>query len=479
MKKIRFFPILLLLCLVFSMTAPSAMALTAPTLDAQAVVLVDLKSGHILYEQNKDEQRAPASLTKIMTVLLALEAIQSGKCTMDDMVTAQEDCREGLGEDSSTAGIAPGDVMSMRDLIYCALISSANEACNIIGTYLEGSVSAFVERMNERAQELGCTNTHFVNTNGLPAEGHYSSAYDMYLITVEAMRYPDFIEIADTVSYQPANTRLNNGEPIGNSNALINPRSDYGGNRYLYEYASGVKTGYTRAAGYCLISTAEKDGVRVLAVVMGCNGWLNAGIEEYRNFSDTIALYDWVFDNFSYHTVLSSSETLTTADVDLAQGDQVALHAQQDITLLLPNDVDVNDIQTEVTVYEERLVAPLAAGTVLGEVRVLIDGEDYGTARLINSAEVELARGEFMKMRVKEFFSKGWVITVLIVILVLSACYIALVTRYRKLRKQHLRQRKLAEQRRRAAQREREAQEAAEQAFSFDRIDTIDRDDHE
>ena len=469
MKKIRLFPLLLILCLAFSLAAPTAFALNAPELDAQAVVLIDLDSGSILYELNKDQQRAPASLTKIMTVLLALDAIQNGRCAMDDMVTAQADCREGLGEDSSSAGINPGDVLSMRDLIYCAMISSANEACNIIGSYLEGSVSAFVEKMNDKAAELGCENTHFANTNGLPMEGHYSSAYDIYKIAVEAMRYPDFMEIANTVSYTTESISLNDGEPIGNSNALINPQSDYGGNRYLYEYASGIKTGYTRAAGYCLISTAEKDGVNLLAVVMGCNGWLNAGLEEYRNFSDTITLYDWGFDNFSYHTVISSSEELATVKVDLAQGDGVTpLHPQQDVVLLLPNDVDPDSVESRVTIYEDKLTAPLSAGTALGEVTVVVDGRDYNTVRLVTSTEVELARGEFMKLRFKEFFSKGWVITLLIIILVLGTAYIILVTRYRKLRKKHLQERRRAEQRRRLAAQERAARESAMDAFDTD-----------
>ena len=472
MKKIRLFPLLLLLCLVFGMGAPAASALEAPALDGQAAVLMDLDSGRVLYELNKDDRRAPASLTKIMTVLLALDAISEGKCSMDSMVTAQDDCREGLGEDSSSAGIKPGDVLSMRDLLYCAMISSANEACNIIGSFLEGSVSAFVAKMNERAQGLGCENTHFANTNGLPTEEHYSSAYDICKITQEAMSYPDFMEIANTVSYTTESITLNDGEPIGNSNALINPRSDYGGNRYLYEYASGIKTGYTRAAGYCLISTAEKDGVNLMAVVMGCQGWLNAGLEEYRNFSDTITLYDWGFENFSYHTVVTASEQLARVKVELAQGDgEAVLHAQQDMVLLLPKDMDPGSVETKVTVYDDRLVAPLAAGTVLGEAQVLVNGQNFGTVRLVTNAEVELARGEFMKMKLREFLSKGWVITVLVIVAVLGTAYIILVSRYRRLRRKHLKERRRAEQRRRLAAQERAARAAAENAFGSDWID--------
>ena len=136
--------------------APAACALDAPPLhSAKAVVLADMDSGRLLYELNKDEQRAPASLTKIMTVLLAIEAIERGEVTLDEMVTAQADCLAGLNTDSSTSGIQPGEIISYRDLLYCAMVHSANEACNILAHRVAGSVSAFVDLMNRRAEELG------------------------------------------------------------------------------------------------------------------------------------------------------------------------------------------------------------------------------------------------------------------------------------------------------------------------------------
>ena len=282
MKKRRIFPLILLLSLVMSMSAPAALALEVPQLNGQAAVLVDLDAGRVLYGYNMDAERAPASLTKVMTVLLALEALDAGRVSLDDMIVAQDDCLEGLEEDSSTSGIGPGVNISMKDLLYCALLQSANEACNIIGRYISGSISGFVDQMNRKAEQLGCQHTHFVNTNGLPAENHYSSAYDQYLIFAEAMKHPLFMEISNTASYSADCTAVNNGEPIGNSNALINITSIYSnGGRYLYEGASGGKTGYTRAAGYCLISTAQRNGVRLLAVAMGCDGALNAQTDEY------------------------------------------------------------------------------------------------------------------------------------------------------------------------------------------------------
>ena len=458
MKKI--IPLFLILVLLLGSLAPAAFALDGPTLNGQAAILVDLESGRILYEKSMSEQRAPASLTKIMTVLLVLEAADQGKVSLDDVVTAQADCRVGMEDDSSTVGIVPGMQVSLRELLYCAMLMSANESCNIMGAYIDGSIAAFVEHMNTKAASIGCRNTHFVNTNGLTAEGHYSSCYDLYLITREAMRYPLFMELCNTQSYEPSTGAINEGKTMHNSNALITTQSEYYGDRYLYQYASGVKTGYTRAAGYCLISTASKDGMNLLAVVMGCDGWYNAQSETYHNFTDSIALYEWAFANFSYQSIVTTDQVITTVPVRLAQDDAtVQLHPQTAVTMLLPNETAAEAVTTEVTVYEDRLVAPLEPGTVLGEAKVFVNGTQYDSVRLVNHSEVELARGEYMKARIREFFSNGWVVAVTLLVLILAVGYLVLVTRYRRLRRRHLKERKLAEQRRREA-RERQAQQA-------------------
>lgn len=449
MKKIKIFPLIIIICLVLSCGAPMALALDEPQLQAKAAVIIDLDSGRVLYSKNMDEQRAPASLTKVMTVLLVLEAIERGELGMEEMVTAQADCRIGMDESSSTSNIQPGTEVSVRELLYCAMLQSANEACNIMATRVSGSISAFVEKMNERAAELGCANTHFMNTNGLTAEGHYSSAYDMSVITRAAQQHPDFMDICNTLEYQPQSQGVNGGEKMYNSNALINGQSVYGSG-YLYEYASGGKTGFTQAAGYCLISTAEKEGVRTLAVVLGCNGMLNTGDEDYGNFVDSRKLYNWAFDNFSYRTVISSADPIERVAVEMSSSDEkTVLRPQGEVSLLLPNDLESSNVTTDVTIYEEKLIAPIAAGTVLGEARVLIDGVEYGRINLINSVDVELARGEYFKVKLSEIFSKGWVVAIIVIVLLLLVGYLVLVIRYRRLRKKHLKARRLAEERRR------------------------------
>ena len=472
MKKRRIFPLILLLSLVMSMFAPAALALEVPQLNGQAAVLVDLDAGRVLYGYNMDAERAPASLTKVMTVLLALEAVDSGRVSLDEMIVAQDDCLEGLEDDSSTSGIAPGVVISMKDLLYCALLQSANEACNIIGRYIGGSISGFVDQMNRKAEQLGCQHTHFVNTNGLPAENHYSSAYDQYLIFAEAMKHPLFMEISNAASYSADCTAVNNGEPIGNSNALINITSIYSnGGRYLYEGASGGKTGYTRAAGYCLISTAQRNGVRLLAVAMGCDGQLNAQVDDYYNFVDSRTLYDWGFNNFSYRTLLSANEVVERQDVELAEGDAMAmLRPQEELRALMPNEVTDDDIRREVILYNDTLRAPIGAGTVLGEVRVYVGSSLYGTSRLVNSSAIELSRNAYLARRVGEILSKGWVIALISVLLFFTIIYLILITRYRRLRKKHLRERRRAEKRRRE-----EELQKRRQGVSFRTADPVER----
>ena len=455
MKKNKILPFLISICLLFSLFAPAASALDDPPLhSAKAVVLADMDSGRLLFEMNKDEQRSPASLTKIMTVLLAVEALERGEVSLDEMVTAQADCLAGLNTDSSTSGIQPGEIISYQDLLYCAMVHSANEACNILAHRVSGSVPAFVELMNRRAAELGCTNTHFSDPNGLSNENHYTTAYEMYLITREALEHPLFAEICNTRGYDMAATNLSQARSFANSNALITADSEYGSS-YVYPAAAGVKTGFTQLAGYCLVSTAEKDGVRLLAVVMGCDGWLNAGIDEYENFTDSIILYNWAFENFSYRQAVSSLSTVTRVEVENAvETDAYAsLRPQNDVTLLLPKDLNLGAVELSPTIYTEKLVAPIEAGTVLGRAEILIDGRSYGSVDLVNALKVDLSRREFVTQRVHQTFSSPWIIVLIVVLAILAIGYLTLVLRYRAQRRKYLRRKRELAARRAARER--------------------------
>ena len=345
--------------------------------------------------------------------------------------------------------------------------AASTSACNVIASYVGGSIQNFVQTMNDKAAALGCSATRFVDPNGLSSED-MTSAYDLFLITREAMRFPAFMEICNTVSYTVPATNANNPRELKNSNALISAEGIYGPG-YVYEYAAGIKTGYTRAAGYCLISTAEKDGVRVLGIVMGCDGPYLSDIEERKNFTDSAKLYDWAFDNFSYREVLSPEDIVERAQVTLGQGDgTVGLRPQRGISLLMPNDVPEGQEDVRVQLYEEELHAPIEAGTALGEAKIYLNGVEMASVRLLAAGSVDLARGEYLKQRVQAFFSNTGVIVVLSIILILAIAYLALVSRYRRLRRKHLKQRRLAEQRRRELARQREEAAQTEESKPFE-----------
>ena len=204
---------------------------------------------------------------------------------------------------------------------------------------------------------------------------------------------------------------------------------------------------------------------------MGCDGALNAGIEDYYNFIDSGVLYDWAFDNFSYRSVLSKSEVMSRLEVALSEADDLAmLRPAEDLEILVANETADEAIGREVVIYDQNLKAPLAAGTVLGEVRVTVDGEHVKTVKLVNSSDIELSRSAYLKARLGDLFSKGRVIALLSLVMVFAVIYIALVTRYRKLRRKHLQERKRAEQRRKA-----EREQLYRSARAYQTIDPSER----
>ena len=369
-------------------------------------------------------------------------------------------------DDGSTAGIVPGETMPLQDLLYCALLASANEACNVIAEYVSGSVEAFVEQMNALAAELGCSGTHFANTHGLPDDDHYTTARDMAVIYREAISHELFAEISGSVGYTVAATNVSGERQLSNTNSLINQNATvYPG--YYYEYAKTGKTGHTTAAGYCLASSAEKDGVSLIAVVLGGEAPQNSsGGYDYQNFIDSRTLYDWGFENFSSREILSSSELITEVPVAMAADDGMAtLRPNNVLTAVVANDFDVGSLERDIVIYSERdgetLEAPIAAGTVLGEVTLSLGGEVYGTVQLVAGSSVELSKAQYMKNQIAGVLGMTWVKVVIIALVLALICYIALVIRYRVLHRRHMR-----EVRRAKLERQRRMERVAEEARS-------------
>lgn len=456
MKNIKFTPFFLLISILFSLLVTPAQAVEDPAVNASAIVLVETNTEQVFFSRNADARVYPASTTKIMTTLLALEAVESGKVTLYDPVTTTSSMTYDLISDGSSAGIYVGETLTLESLLYCTMVASANEACNAIAEYISGSIPAFIELMNTRAREIGCTGTHFANTHGLPNENHYSTAWDFYLITREAMTHPLFAEISNTAIYEVPATNMSGPRTLSNTNGLINEQSYYTG--YFYEYASGIKTGYTSAAGYCLISTAAKGELDLMAVVMG--GIVTQkedGTLDYGSFSDSIALYEWAFSNFSYQTILSSTDAVTSVEVDMGDADSVSLRPAGSVTALLPNDTDISSFKTEITIYDESHHAPISAGEVLGELKVVRDGAVYGSTKLIAASSVELSKINYIKNRISETVNSPTVKKIFRWLIVLICVYLLIVIVYRVQRIRHVRSVRKARQQRAQAVAEAEA----------------------
>ena len=449
MRKFRNISFVLAFCLLFTCIAPGAFALDDPNVDAEAVIVADMNSGNILYEKNMNDQRSPASLTKIMTGLLAVEAVENGTVRLDQVITAGEDCRQGLETDSSTANIQPGEQMTFEDLMYCAMVVSANEACNIIAVTVSGSIQNFVNDMNRRARELGCTGTLFSDTNGLTNEDHYTTAYDLFLITNEAMKHPKFVTLVTAKYYVVPATNMYEERELNSSNALMTPDGLYG-DGYIYTGAAGVKTGFTKRAGYCLVSTVTKDSMKILTIILGCRGPLANNFQyDYGNFTESIKLYDWTFENFSYRTILSAGQALKEVPVELAEeGASVVLRPDSDVTLLLPNDLSESSIQINTVLDSDPLKAPIEEDQVLGRADVIINGSLYASVQLISFDAVKASGFARIKTALAGFFSADWIKVVIIVLAALLLVYIILRIRYQIVRRKHLKKRMAAAEKR-------------------------------
>lgn len=260
------------------------------TLDGESAILIDADSGAVLYEKNADERHYPASITKIMTVYLALS-----RGSLDQTLTATDTAIDNIDRKSSHIWLDYGEELSLKDACYAAIMASANDASNVLAEAVGGSQNEFAAMMNEAAAAAGSKNTHFANAHGLPDEDHYTTAYDMAMITRMAIQNADFAEIFGTVKYemQPTN-KQKDVRYFASGNDMLKK------GEFFYEYATGGKIGWTEDAGYTIVTTASKDGVNLIAVVLK-NSNKNA------RYTDTKALFDYGFANYKQITIPASA----------------------------------------------------------------------------------------------------------------------------------------------------------------------------
>lgn len=310
-----------------------------PVVSAQSAIVMDVDSGAVLYAKNIDEMLYPASTTKIMTCLLAVE-----NCTMDENVEFSYDAVFGVPRDGSNMGIDVGEILPMEDCLYGILVGSANEVAAAVGEHIAGDTESFVQMMNDRAKELGCKNTNFMNANGLHDDNHYTTAYDLALIARAFFSNDYLANIANTarVHFEPTATQPDDFY-LNNKNKLVS-------GEIKYEYYLGGKTGYTSDARQTLVSCAEKDGMRLVCVVMK--------EETPDQFNDTVTLFNYGFSNFKKVKV-SEVETKYTientgffkAGQDIFGSSKSILQLDSDACIIIPAAAEFADVESSIS-YE-------------------------------------------------------------------------------------------------------------------------------
>ncbi len=340
------------------------------TLSAASAILMDAKTGEILYEKNAYEKQYPASITKLMTILLALE-----KGELTDTITFSHEAVYSIEQGSAHIAIQEGETLTLEQVLYGIILRSANECANAAGEYVDGSLEAFAEHMTERAKELGCQNTNFVNANGLFDENHYTTAYDMALIAQELLKNETYRSLMSNTYYEiPATNKQSETRYLYGQHQMLNPNS-----LYYYEYAEGGKTGYTVEAQNTLVTYAKKDDTELIAVVLKC-----AGAEHYV---DTKTLFDYGFANFKTAKILSAGELSQNVNITETYNDKtetketIAAVLTQDVYATLPLDADPTQVQSSIQCEESQSV-PIEEGQVLGTVLLTLNGETIGTADL-------------------------------------------------------------------------------------------------
>ena len=337
---------------------------------AESAIVMEQETGTILYSKNMDEVHFPASITKIMTALIVLE-----NCDLDETVTFSADAVYGTELGSSSIARDVNEEMTVEQTLYGMMLESANECAYALGEHVAGDIPSFVDMMNEKAKELGCTNTHFNNTNGLPDDEHYTTAHDMALIARAAYAIPKFAEIAGTKNYTiPPTNKHPDPTPLNNHHQMLHY---YKTNKYLYDYCLGGKTGYTVVAGATLVTYAKKDGMTLICVVMK-----DTTSDEY---TDTTNLFEYCFDNFNTYPVsdfASISEDDTNVTGILSENSEL-IKVDENGLIVIPKTASVLDVVAEVVPYSDA-----NDKSVIGQLRYTYADRSVGSANLVfTSAE--------------------------------------------------------------------------------------------
>lgn len=436
MKKIFIF-CLSLFILLTTVFIPANAALYNPTeFDADICYMISLDDDTIVCDINSEQKASPASITKIVTAILTIE-----NCTdFDHIITVPSYCIRLLdGTNSSTAGILVGEELSVKDLLYCLLVQSANDAANVLADYIGGgSIEAFVGMMNDFVKSLGCQNTHFVNAHGLDDPDHYTTARDLATIYRYCLQNGMFAEITGTYSYDiPATNEYHYTRYLRNTNGLLNP----GISDYYYEFARNGKTGTTDNAGRCLISSASKDGYNYLCVILNgkfydCDG---DNVEENMAIIESKNLYKWAFENLRLREVANPSTYVCEAEVKLSKEyDYVSLVPAESISALVPYGVSATNVFIEPIkeLTKTTVEAPVKQGEILGRAVVKYADEPVAEVDLMAAFDVNRSGVKYIGDKISKIFHSPVFIVLFIIILavIIPACIMVFVVAPQKRR---------------------------------------------
>lgn len=402
---------------------------------SEAVEMISLDTGMTVYEKNPTEKREPASTTKIMTYIIVAEQVKDLQGTQ--VTVSQDVLDELLGTGSSMSGIEGGDVATVYQLLNCMMVPSGNDAALVLADYVGGGdVSKFVDMMNEKAQELGCTGTHFTNPHGLHDDDHYTTAADLAKITEYAMTLPYFTDICSQLSYDykpSAGPNSASGLTLTTTNLMLLSTYD----EYYYRYAKGIKTGHTDESGYCLVTSASADGYSYLCVLLGAPDIDENGneIETHSEMTDAATLFRWALTSLELKKIVSTDDTLGEVNLNYAWNeDTLRLQAETSFSAILPKDVSATSVIITKDIPDS-VDAPVKKGQIIGTATLSYANETLATINLVAAESVE--RSELLHTTdvVKTVLTSRWFLFTASAIVFLLVLYIILAIIYNRKRK--------------------------------------------
>lgn len=454
MKKI--FSIVIAVCLVFGASLPCFADSFNEYLYTETYLVMDLTTGEILLASNEDVPMYPASLTKMMTALVCVDFIRGNNKDMSDKVTVDEDCL-GLWDDYFN--LKDGEQFTLEDAMNILLVRSVNGIAEALAKYVAGTEEEFAKLMNKKAEALGCTNTHFVTPHGLDNDEHFSSARDLAIIAKTLMDDEYLAGIVAQESYSYSATNFRGAGTVETTNALINgPTKMYVGNtltttKYENGKVIGVKTGTEDKAGYCLIGAAEKDGTKMMAVVLKSSGTI-------ERYADVHNLLNWAFANFKTVKLAAEGDDLGEVKVKKGEFNHVTAVVSKDIYVTMPKEAAESSLKIEASL-DEQARAPLSQGAVLGRVTVLEGGTEVGSLSAV--AKEDIKEGGFLSNFGIEDAKAAKIFKALKIIFIILLVLFAALMAVRTYNKAQARKRKAAKARAKAAREAREREQFRQQ----------------